>query len=147
MPRPPCPHPKKNNQPAVFLTFFNTTPRKNNQSVALVFWFHVFAVALAMFPPPSMPFSKKAINLWRYSMQHPKKGNRLAALVVWLGFSRRIGNVASSNAATPQKNDQPAPSTLHPIKNQFVALVGLVPCCIDATSLPKKINLRHCWPS
>ncbi len=90
---------------------------------------------------------RKTINLQRYSTQHPKKGNQLTALVVWLGFSRRIGDVASSNAATPQKNNQPAPLTLHPIKNQFVALVGLVPCCIDATSLPPKINLRHCWPS
>jgi len=118
----PTPHPK-NNQPAVFLTFFNTMPRKNNESVALVFWFHMFAVALAMFPPPSMPCSEKQSTCGAIRRNIQKKGIDLRHW--WFGW------------AFPEGLAMLPPPTPQPLRKTISLLLRR---CI-----PSKINLWRWW--
>jgi len=62
-----------------------------------------FPAALTMLPPPMPHLPKKTINLWHFWplwMPCPEK-NQPAALVVGLCATSGIGDIASSDAASP----------------------------------------------
>jgi len=87
-------------------------PRRKKTSNLRRWWFgYAFPAALAMFPPLMWCHPKKTINLWHCWLSSfdatSKKNKQPAVLVVFLCVSSSIGDVASSNAACRQNNNQP----------------------------------------